>query len=83
MNSVALLLELRQRGILLEACRDVIRYCPQHAITPTLLEQLKTHKADILEFLERYEERAAIMEFDGDLPRADAEKLAWKACCSC
>lgn len=25
---------------------------------------------------ERYEERAAIMEFDGGLPRAEAEKLA-------
>ena len=25
---------------------------------------------------DRYEERAAIMEFDGGLPRADAEKLA-------
>ena len=25
---------------------------------------------------DRYEERAAIMEFDGGLPRAEAEKLA-------
>lgn len=29
-----------------------------------------------LEF-EEWEERAAIMEFNGELPRAEAEKVAW------
>ena len=28
------------------------------------------------DLLERYEERAVIMEFDGGIPRAEAEKLA-------
>lgn len=27
---------------------------------------------------ERFEERAAIYEFDGGLPRAEAERQAWK-----
>ena len=28
--------------------------------------------------VEFYEERAAIMEYDGGLPREEAERLAWK-----
>ena len=42
--------------------------------TPATLE---TPTREILQ--EAYEERAAIMEFDGQLPRAEAEALAWQA----
>jgi hypothetical protein len=42
-----------------------------------LAQQLLSHKAAILEILELFEERAAIMEYDGGLPRAEAERLAW------
>lgn len=34
--------------------------------------------AEVLEAVrELFEERAAIMEYDGGLPRAEAERLAW------
>jgi hypothetical protein len=43
-----------------------------------LLPVLAVHKAELLMLLEDYdrEERAAIMEYDGELPRAEAERLA-------
>ena len=50
---------------------------PQDALTPDLLARLKAHKAELLDFVERIEERAAIMEFDGGLNRQQAERLAW------
>ncbi len=33
--------------------------------------------AEAVAWLEEWEERAAIMEHDGGLPRAEAEALAW------
>jgi len=57
-----------------------------------LLQELVMHKAEIIAFLRQpkstwdepdrqadYDERAAIMEFDGGLNRAEAEKLARSA----
>ena len=32
---------------------------------------------DLEDMMVEYEERAAIMEFDGGLPRQEAERLAW------
>ena len=51
---------------------------PQDALTPDLLERLKVHKGKLVASIERFEERAAIMEFDGGLRRHEAERLAWK-----
>ena len=42
-----------------------------------LAQRLLSHKVAILEVLELFEERAAIMEYDGGLPRTEAERLAW------
>lgn len=50
---------------------------PQDALMPDLLERLRLHKADVLDAIERFEERAAIMEFDAGLSRPEAERLAW------
>jgi hypothetical protein len=42
-----------------------------------LAEQILDTKEAVLEAWEAYEERCALMEFDGGLPRVDAERLAW------
>ena len=42
-----------------------------------ILALVRRHKADLLDLLEAFEERAAIMEYDGHLARAEAEPLAW------
>lgn len=46
------------------------------ALTPALLARFKIHKGELIEIIERIEERAAIMEYDGGLNRVDAERLA-------
>jgi hypothetical protein len=54
---------------------------PWEVLTPERIEELRRHKAELLAALaapdpDAYEERAAIMEFDGGMPRQDAETLA-------
>jgi hypothetical protein len=80
MNAADLLLDIERRGIRLEAHGDRLRYHPRSALTPDLLDRLKAHKAELLEAIERFEERAAIMEFDAGLSRPEAERLARKEC---
>ena len=42
-----------------------------------LAQQLLSHKGAILALLEAWEERAALREYDGCLPRQEAERRAW------
>jgi hypothetical protein len=48
---------------------------PQGALTSELLDRLRAGKAALLEVIEEFEERAAIMEFDAGLSRHEAERL--------
>ncbi len=50
---------------------------PQHALTDDMRQAIRQHKPALLDLVEQWEERAAIMEYDGRLPRAEAECLAW------
>jgi hypothetical protein len=53
---------------------DALRYrAPRGTMTPDLRAALVEYKPDVLH---DYHERAAIMEFDGGLDRAEAERLA-------
>lgn len=80
MSAAELLLDLDRRGIRLEAHGDRLRYHPRLALTPELLDRLKAHKAELLKALERYEERAAIREYEAGLSREEAERLAQREC---
>jgi len=51
---------------------------PQDALTPERLMRLKSHKAELIALIERFEEHAAIMEYEGGLSRSEAELLARK-----
>jgi hypothetical protein len=42
-----------------------------------VLALIREHKQGLLNLLEAFEERRAIVEYCGGLPRAEAEKLAW------
>jgi len=77
MSAAELLLDLGRLGIQLEADGERLRYFPRSALTPDLLDRLKANKAELLAAIERFEERAAIMEFDAGLSRHEAERLAW------
>jgi len=76
MDGVALLTEAYASGLQVrtEGERLIVRGPKRLA---ALAQQLLSHKAAILEILELFEERAAIMEYDGGLPRIEAEQLAW------
>jgi hypothetical protein len=73
-----LLAECEAHGIRLTLAGDggLSIDAPQDALTPDLLDRLKAHKADVLDAIERFEERAAIMEFDAGLSRHEAERRA-------
>ncbi len=85
MSALALLDRLTARGITLRAVDDRLQANPMSALLPDDREQLHQFKAELLTLLrgaadELFEERAAIREFDGGLPRADAERLAAHDC---
>lgn len=51
MSAAQLMTDLTRLGILVEARGNRLRYSPQSAVTGSLLEQLKLHKADLLAML--------------------------------
>lgn len=51
---------------------------PQHALTDELRQAIRQHKQELLTLVELFEERAAIIEYDGRIPCAEAERLAWE-----
>lgn len=73
-----LMAECRTRSIRLAmACHGRLTIdAPQSALTIELLARLKANKSELLASLEELEERAAIIEFDANLSRRDAERLA-------
>ena len=55
---------------------DKLVVSPASRLTDELRSMIREHKAGIIAALEAYEERAAIMEFDGLLDRESAEQFA-------
>lgn len=49
---------------------------PEDALNTELLEQLHFNKSEILVAIERFEERAAIIEFEAGFSRQEAERMA-------
>ena len=86
----ALLAHLRQRGIILTADGDTLRARPAERIDPDIAARIRRHKPVLLALVqsqaanrpdaeniaEFIQERAAIMEYDGGLPRPKAERAA-------
>ena len=76
MDGVAVLSEAHAAGlqIHMDGERLIMRGPKRLA---SLAQHLLSHKEEILGALEWWTERAAIIEFDGWLPREEAERLAW------
>lgn len=79
MTPAALLATLHTAGVVLTLDAGTLRYkAPKGVMTPDLRQQLTQHKAAVLDLLEAFEERAAIMEYSGGgLSREESERLAW------
>lgn len=50
---------------------------PKGVLTDAVRAALREHKQELLDLVEEWSERAAIAEYCGGVPRADAEALAW------
>ena len=79
MTALALLQQLYDTGVVLTPYPDgTLRYkAPKGTLTPALLEGMRQHKDELHSVVEAFEERAALLEYDGRLPRDEAERLAW------
>jgi len=81
-TTTALLVDLRARGVVVEAHGDRLRLLPADRVTPDELATLRAHKVDVLRLLAD----VASLEGDGtaqiwrrvyeDLPDRDRERLA-------
>jgi hypothetical protein len=78
-TALDLLQQLRDLGVVLTPYPDrTLRYkAPKGTLTPALVDGMHRQKAELHALVEEWSERAAIMEYDGGLPRAEAEGLAW------
>lgn len=84
MGVADLLQHLRAAGFTLDVANGKLLVKPASMLTDDLRVTLTASKPEVLALLaaereadkEAFDERAAIMEFDGGLPRADAERAA-------
>jgi hypothetical protein len=82
MTLEAIVTELRAAGVCLTIEGGKVKATGDKAALERWLPVLREHKADLLAYLwaevlrEHYEERAAILEYEGGLPRAEAEANA-------
>ena len=78
MTALELFATLRQLGVTLIPRVDRLKVdAPQGVLTEELRQAMRTHKTALLDLVEAFEERAAIAEYCGRLPRGEAERLAW------
>jgi len=79
MTALDLLQQLHELGVILTPYPDgTLRYkAPKGTLTPELVDGMRQHKAELLALVEDFEERAAIAEYCGRLPREASERLGW------
>lgn len=78
MTATALLDTLWTKGARLSVDGDRVAVdAPKGVLTDVVRQAIRTHKAVLLDLVEAFEERAAILEYDGRVSRAEAERLAW------
>jgi hypothetical protein len=77
--TLALFQQLHTLGVVLTPYPDgTLHYkAPKGVLTPELLGALRQRKAALCGLVEAWSERAAIAEYNGRIPRAEAERLAW------
>ena len=86
MSRAAVLVQrVQEAGGHVDVRGDRVRVTAPAQLPQTLMVELRAQKADIVRlfasaWVERYEERAAIMEHDGGLPRDQAETEAFDWC---
>jgi len=80
MDPGILIKEMQARGLAMEAVDGHIYVWPRDRITEELRALIKANKAALVDFLDHWQERAAIMEFDAGMSRQEAEAGAFEDC---
>jgi hypothetical protein len=76
-GAVRLMIELIRAGVRLSV--DEGRLCydgPADSLGGDVIERMRACRDDLIAAVEQWAERAAIREFDGEMARVDAERLA-------
>ena len=80
MNAEALLVDLRRRGLRLDAAGDRLIVAPASSLTDTDRAGIRLHKTALVLLLasdqEWFKERAGILQHDAGMTRAEAEAEA-------
>lgn len=82
MNAADVLLALRRAGLVLDVSGSALLVTPASKLTDELRTLTRAFKEELVGLVlyegavEAFEERAAIMEFDGGMTRQDAEAAA-------
>lgn len=78
MENETLFKEIIGCGLTIKAIGGNLHIWPRHLITENIRQSVRVMKESLLAFVEAYEERAAIMEYDGGMSRDEAEAVAFK-----
>ncbi|PCI52972.1 MAG: hypothetical protein COB36_14020 [Alphaproteobacteria bacterium] len=70
--------KIKRHGLSVHTLDGDLHVHPSHLITDAIRQTIKRHKDALVDFMETYEERAAIMEYDAGLPREEAQRLAYQ-----
>lgn len=77
METETLFKEIIGCGLTMQAIGGNLHVWPRDLITENVRQSIRTMKESLIAFCEEYEERAAIMEFDGGMSRAEAQAAAY------
>ncbi len=77
METETLFKEIVGCGLTMQAIGGNLYVWPYELITENVRQSIRTMKESLIAFVEAHEERAAIMEFDADMDRRDAEAAAY------
>jgi hypothetical protein len=77
MDVSTLITEIKNHGLHIQSINGTLHVQPRDCITDHIRTQIQNLKPALVDFLEAYEERAAIMQFDAGLSRSDAEVQAF------
>ena len=80
MTANLVIARLHGDGLFIKSISGHLHVSPKEQITDENRALIKAYKDDLVDFLETYEERAAIMEYDGGLSRTEAEARAFEDC---
>lgn len=78
MSASILLTEIKAHGLDIQAIDGNLHVQPRDRVTETIRQAIRAQKTALVDFIEAYEERAAIMEYSAGMTRADAEAAAFK-----